>query len=503
MEQATSLPAAEKITLDAVVDSFGDLATLAPAAMEVVRLADDEDATVADLVQVISMDPGLTARLLRLANSAAYSPVNEITSLDRATAMLGVRTVKLVSLGFTLVDNLQDGPVDTSTIWRRALSTSVLARELTDRVNKRFRDDAFVAGLLGQIGKLALLRYPVYANVVLERGPWLTAHEERALLGFSSDEVSARVLETWRMPPVVADAVRYRHDPYDAGLAQQQAALLGLADATSVFLVIDDERRSQALDALIVFAATHLGYTLSEVEDVIETVTPELDEIASMFDFETVTRIPFTELVVSAQQQLIRLSLDMTNDLVSVQQQNRQLVHDNEKLAEQAMTDPLTGLPNRRTFEAFLANQVSARKRRARDSFLGLIVLDLDHFKGVNDTYGHDVGDEVLRALGHLLQRSTRSNELTSRLGGEEFAIVLPDTDPGEIVNAAERFRQAIAEGPFECSVGPVPVTASFGAALAADIDDQTPDRLYTSADRALYEAKAAGRNRTVVGKSV
>jgi diguanylate cyclase (GGDEF)-like protein len=152
-----------------------------------------------------------------------------------------------------------------------------------------------------------------------------------------------------------------------------------------------------------------------------------------------------------------------------------------------AAFDPLTGLYNRRSFEAFYRQEVAKSKRYRAP--LSLILVDLDHFKQVNDTHGHQAGDRVLATVAEILQQATREADLASRWGGEEMALLLPETDGRGARVVAEKLRERIAAQPFE-DVGRV--TASFGVAT---LEGPYVD-LVSEADQALYRAKAAGRNR-------
>ena len=157
---------------------------------------------------------------------------------------------------------------------------------------------------------------------------------------------------------------------------------------------------------------------------------------------------------------------------------------------EAAFTDYLTGLANRRRFERQLAREVERTRRYNHP--LCLLVLDIDNFKGVNDTRGHDAGDECIRQLGKVLQEGTRGIDLGARLGGDEFAVLLPETDFASGREVAERLRAAVASLDVP-EVGRV--TASFGlAALPRCAQDARS--LTAAADAALYEAKRQGRNR-------
>ncbi|MFG1925313.1 GGDEF domain-containing protein [Cryptosporangium sp. NPDC048952] len=167
-----------------------------------------------------------------------------------------------------------------------------------------------------------------------------------------------------------------------------------------------------------------------------------------------------------------------------------------EALAEQqrlAITDPLTGLSNRRYFEQSLATEVVRARRNKRP--LSLVVLDLDHFKQINDRYGHPAGDAALIQVGTLLQVITRDSDVVARYGGEEFVWLLPDTDEEGAAAMAERLRVTLAAHPVALPSGdPLWITGSLGVASAQGTVDAMV--LTASADEAMYRAKSAGRNR-------
>lgn len=168
---------------------------------------------------------------------------------------------------------------------------------------------------------------------------------------------------------------------------------------------------------------------------------------------------------------------------------------------ELAVTDQLTGLYNRR----FLFSQLSPLVQRAQcgGDPVSVMVVDIDHFKQINDTYGHDVGDAVLREFSARMASNVRPSDFPCRLGGEEFVVIMPHTTGDVGCLAAERLRRQICAAPFalrEISSGPLPVTVSIGVACA-EASDENADALLKRADEALYEAKRTGRNR-VIGKT-
>lgn len=173
-----------------------------------------------------------------------------------------------------------------------------------------------------------------------------------------------------------------------------------------------------------------------------------------------------------------------------------QALHD--ELREQSTHDALTGLYNRRYLEESLGRELVAAGRHAHP--ISVIMGDLDHFKAVNDHYGHLGGDAVLRVFGELLKQHARASDIYCRYGGEEFLLVLPQMAQDSALERAEQLRRAMAATPVSHGVALIAVTASFGVATFPR-DGRTGDDLIAAADRALYAAKAAGRNCVCVSR--
>jgi diguanylate cyclase (GGDEF)-like protein/PAS domain S-box-containing protein len=161
-----------------------------------------------------------------------------------------------------------------------------------------------------------------------------------------------------------------------------------------------------------------------------------------------------------------------------------------------ATTDPLTGLLNRRSFFDQLQKEMARAGRYGRE--LTLLLLDVDHFKEVNDRFGHPVGDRTLRALALLLQAGSRQNDFVGRIGGEEFAMVLVECSPDKAREAAERLRRQVEEMELDTEHGPLRITVSIGLTRVQPPDDSL-ERLLKRGDRALYRAKGEGRNRVAL----
>jgi two-component system cell cycle response regulator len=161
-----------------------------------------------------------------------------------------------------------------------------------------------------------------------------------------------------------------------------------------------------------------------------------------------------------------------------------------------AVTDELTGLYNRRYFDRHLSLMLEKAREQERD--MAVMLIDMDFFKSVNDNHGHDIGDAVLKEFSQRLRRNIRGVDLACRFGGEEFVVLMPDTDYRQAQGVAERVRMAVAERGFETpELRPLTVTCSVGVALNEHHTD-TPEMILKRADVALYRAKREGRNRVV-----
>ncbi|MEP0339411.1 MAG: diguanylate cyclase [Alphaproteobacteria bacterium] len=194
---------------------------------------------------------------------------------------------------------------------------------------------------------------------------------------------------------------------------------------------------------------------------------------------------PYSPLIVLAR---------IRNHL-ALQKAHRDLKAANAELTRLATTDFLTGVWNRRRFMELGEAEV-ARVRRSGRSF-GMAMMDVDHFKSVNDTHGHDAGDNVLRALAEACVDRLRNVDIVGRMGGEEFALILPETDPQGAMLTVERLREYLSELAIPIDSGTLTVTVSIGVTTVRDPSD-TIEGALKRADEALYKAKGSGRNKTV-----
>lgn len=188
--------------------------------------------------------------------------------------------------------------------------------------------------------------------------------------------------------------------------------------------------------------------------------------------------------------------LEVATDITDRKEAEEQLRRAVELAETRANTDELTGLNNRRAF--FTLGEQATRQALRNQHPLSLIMFDLDHFKQINDSYGHAIGDRVLQKVATTVDSMARDADVLGRIGGEEFAILMYNTDPNESSHLAERIRQAIAESTIEVAGRPLGCTASFGIA-AAHGRPISLEHLLSEADHAMYRAKSRGRNRVEI----
>jgi diguanylate cyclase (GGDEF)-like protein len=189
---------------------------------------------------------------------------------------------------------------------------------------------------------------------------------------------------------------------------------------------------------------------------------------------------------------------ELEQRMLGLQRENLDLTVKNRMLSEVSTRDSLTGLYNRWFVVEKLDSELNRSLRHG--SPMSLLMLDIDHFKRINDTFGHPAGDQVLQSIGRLLRESCRVYDVPGRYGGEEFCIVLPETKPANTTIVAERIRRRLESTELPCGDGSIVVTASIGIAgmdvPVGEGDMLSPAALIDRADRALYSAKSRGRNR-------
>lgn len=493
-----SVPTMEELFVDP-----RSLPSPSASVLEILRRADDPDVSMSEIADLVDVDVSIAVQVLRMANSALYSPSREITTVSRALSALGLRAVKLLALTTSLRSLVpqQSDAIDLGEIRHRMVVTASVARRAAQLLDPLVRDEAFVAGLLTGVGPIVLAsEAPEACRMVFAGGDtWPGPGVERKVLGFTTDEITAELVTRWGLPEVFATAVRGRHSGLaamsDEGDPEGTAFCLAVATLAEPILTGRDDGSS--LEAIRDLLSSAREMAAEDVDAWLIDAQEAVIDSAAMLQFRIPDGVAYTDLLAETAERLISLQFALESQLFQAEESADELVKRNDELEAEASTDSLTKLPNRRAFDRRLASLVETPS-----SDLGLLMLDLDHFKAVNDNHGHAVGDDVLRTVGYTLERQTRGADFTARFGGEEFVMLIPSTSPESLRVIAERLRKAIAELAIPLADGTMlSVTTSIGGAISSPArDTQTARALIEAADQQLYEAKQSGRNRTCLG---
>ena len=294
--------------------------------------------------------------------------------------------------------------------------------------------------------------------------------------------------EHWQLPPVLIKPIAQHHGP-----TETDPQLKPLVEVVYIAMIVGDVFASDNPARHIVRVRTELAQrfkmSLEDIEALLAEIGASTRDAAKLFELNIGQNRSYQEILDEAQQSIIQLSLQS-------QQQVQTIKKENETLQVKATTDPLTGLANRARFNEFSSRNNFARALQNATPARRALLLDLDHFKSVNDTHGHQAGDEVLKRVGKLLKLAVRSIDLAARYGGEEFAIVLTETDSNAAAQMADEIRQALHAESIRFDNKTLKITVSIGVAGTdrSRIFKEAGQLTY-AADRAVYAAKAAGRN--------
>jgi len=486
------------------------LPTLPAVAIRVLQLCQSDDLDLSQIAATIGQDPALSAKVLRLVNSAVFGLRNEVRTVPHALALLGLNAVRTLALSFSLVRDLRKSQqTGLSAYWKRSIISAVAARELAVALKFSAPDEAFLAALLQDIGVLALGRVAGrdYEAVAAKAGDDHDelADVERATFGADHSDVGAWLLGTWRLPDPLRQAVALSHSsPQGIAGGTSHPDVKRLVEIVRLSGAIADiwvrSNPSAAGEIVREMALVFLGLDPSALEPVLTRTAAAMPQVAELFDLKLGTPEEISRVLEQATETLVMVTLRAARQIDSAREAIDSLQHKTRVLEEASQRDKLTGLYNRARLDAYLAEEFAIAQRTGKP--LSVIMADVDHFKRVNDTWGHPAGDRVLVAVAGALGGRLRPRDMVARYGGEEFMLILPETDaPGSEV-VAERIRSKIAATATDFGGSePLKVTMSFGCATVNPGVFGTAAELLTAADQALYAAKRGGRNRVVLHK--
>ncbi len=478
--------------------------------------SDDAGVSMARLADLCTADPNVAVEILRLVNSPAYYRGDRVVSVQRAVAVLGTRSLRNLALctaARACARPEELGEFDLRRFWEDSLRRAVAAQLVAQKAPEAGWEpsEAFTVGLLQDLGVVALVRtYPERAASWVEHAgamPHVRREREIELFGVSHDQVLPQLAERWDLPPELAIPLVHHHEARAAPAGWgSRCRLLCQAELLASVLTCSDRRN--ALDQARQVLALDLGWDAAIVDDLVDELATQVEETARALGMEVAAQPSLEEILRSANRSLIALNMSyedlvkkLERTLAEKEELARELARRNRELEQLSLSDALTGMPNRRAFSGRLSYEIARTARSGGD--LVVLLGDVDRFKSVNDTWGHEFGDTVLKSVAAVLSGAVRQTDMAARVGGEEFAIILPGTDRVGALIVAEKILHALRartlETPtgerraFTISLGMVwvqgPVSRAIDTAAMAS-------RIYRVADKALYASKEGGRDR-------
>ncbi|MEZ6116621.1 MAG: GGDEF domain-containing protein [Pirellulaceae bacterium] len=477
------------------------LPSLPAVALQVVKLCRNEEVRVTDLAEIVSLEPALSAKLLHLANSARYSRGHKITTVPRACTVLGLKALKIMSLSFSLAESMHSKrrltDFDYQTYWERSICTAVAGRNFARYTNQGDQEEAFFCGLVSRIGQLAMANAipSEYGDVlVATRGAIPEAEQELAILGCCHNDVARELLHSWELPESLVNGVANWSAARDNHECDILSKIVLVADRISS-LLCEYSDSGKTVDVFDI-AYDLFGLSHGEIADFIVSLQDEVKTLAELLNVDQRDVRSYQDIVNEARNQIVEISLETNLDLESSKRAKSELEGEKQRWQEAAQTDALTGIPNRREFDRRVQAIIDASCRTGISREIAVVLIDVDHFKKLNDTHGHLAGDEALKQVAKCLAKTVRQTDFVGRIGGEEFAALLTNISFRNLSIATERIRRAVENLKIEYKGQSLKVTVSLGAVRTAKLNKGMDiTTLMEEADKLLYLAKDSGRN--------
>jgi diguanylate cyclase (GGDEF)-like protein len=470
-----------------------NLPSLPTVAVQILDLASKPTADIAEIARLISKDPALSTKILRTVNSSFYGRSQHVGTISHALVILGLQSVKTLVLGFSLVTTLskdKNRGFNHLNYWRRSIYAATAARTIAVKMGLVQQEEAFLGALLQDIGMLVMdqVLSATYSEICgkAPTHPELIKCETEAF-GMTHAEIGAILAEQWKLPPILVTAIRASHDASivtDPTL-KKIATLVHLAGLCADVFV--DAEPAGAIVHVRTLCASAYKLSQADCDKLLDEIAGKTKEVVSLFEMNIGVAANYEAILEKANAALVEFTLQSQMQTTKLQKQNA-------VLQQKATVDAMTGLNNRAAFDDSLKQRFAAATTAAAP--LTLLMVDVDQFKAINDRFGHQVGDQVLAEIGKILKSAARAKDVAARYGGEEMALILPETPRAVGAAIAETIRLAVAKQPIACGTHTVPVTISIGVATFEPKSlMKDPSHLLKAADMAVYAAKHSGRN--------
>jgi two-component system, cell cycle response regulator len=481
--------------LKAVLES-PSLPTLPTVAYKLISISSREEIGMKDIADLISKDASLSAKVLKIANSALYNLPCKISTIHQAASRLGMNAIRNLTLSFSFLSVKAKSKKDVfnyEKYWERSLSNAVAAKLIMAEIAKSDWEEVFIAGLLQDIGELIIaLSLPQhYEQVLLDM-----SHSEKDIVEIEQQIIGAdhacigyEVAKNWGFPAQLLTPIQYHHCPEGyKGSDKNLRLTVGVVYLSGIITnILYSNNPRKYHDKFLSESMSMLNFDDEIIDKILKLVVSETTHTASLFGFHMENSRSIEEILQEANVALSAIN-------IAYDRKNRELEEKSKRLEELVHLDSLTELYNHGYFQSFLEKEINLAIRK--NSTLSLIMADVDCFKYFNDKYGHQAGDFILKELCKLMRNALRDYDMLARYGGEEFAIVLVETTGREAQIVAEKLREQIALNTFIDKNKKYTITVSFGVAeMKPAVDTFTKNELIGFADKALFQSKENGGN--------
>lgn len=488
--------------LEAKLKACPNLPSPPTIAIQIIQLANEPELDLDRIIQLLNCDPALASKILRTANSPIYPYSKKIQNIHQALMVLGLNATIALALSFSLIKSLQGTKgkgLDYPLYWKRALVAGTASQILGKICQVAGTEELYLAGLLQDLGMLALDQvFPdLYASHKLPQTDHASLLSyENEVLGITHGAVGSWLLTQWNFPERLRLAVGGSDDPSRIPPHDERATFAWcVALSGGIAEIFLRETPDEHVQSLKIQAKSLLGLSPESLLEVLENLKAQLPGIERLFETSLQPWNDPETILEQARESLLIRSLQTIKQVEELQMSNATMADQFEHLEESHRHDALTGALTRAHLDKCLTT--AFEQAVANQECLTLVFGDLDKFKSVNDTYGHQAGDIVLQSAVRLLLLKLRGTDMVGRYGGEEFVLILPKAPLQAAEMVCERILKAFRETTHEISPGvSIPVTISLGIAT------HTPEKPYTNvtdllhqADEAVYYSKIHGGN--------
>lgn len=482
-----------------------NLPSLPAVALKIIEASKDPDISLHEVSKIISSDPAISAKLLKVANSPAYSQRRSLNNLREALTLLGFNASLTIALSFSLYHTLEGESDKNEEFWKRSILAASIARLLGARLRVNRLEDLYLASLLQDIGMLVIecLKEPGYKNDNSQK----LKHSERALLekellGVEHSQIGAWLLSSWGLPDYLVQSVLFSHSLNIPDTAQDQTSdyfhyCLNLSGSLADVWV--DENPSELMLSILNVLKSVFDFNEEEMNELIIDIDNTLPEISEMFQVQIVSGDEREKVLCEARDLLLDRSIHTIKQSEDDRRYIDSITNRVEQIEKASRIDHLTKAYNRQHIDQLL--EVEFEEANINKWPLSLAFIDVDDFKQINDTFGHLVGDELLKSISEFLSSNIRETDILARYGGDEFLLMLPGTTSDIAKTTLERLLSLYEKDVTLTSKG-VEITATVSVGLTTHMDKNDFNNLkefMTTADESLYKAKAMGKNGLVV----